>query len=215
VPTQAIPLALLSSLYPFGLAALLLLLSATRPRARAAVFFIGAAALLLVVGFLVVFVLRGAGVNKSRSQSTHYGLQLAIGLLFLVGAWVVAHRPPKPTSDQPSRVTKAVGGSGLLAVLFVGMAMYTPSPTYLAALEDVGASHVSSAEAAVWVVIVVALVLITIEIPILLYVLVPDWTVPKLKALDTWLSVNARTLLIGVLAVLGVWEVVAGIVGLV
>jgi hypothetical protein len=215
VPTQAIPLALLASLYPFGLAALLLLLTATRPRARAAAFFIGAAALLLGVGFLVVFVLRDAGVNKSSSQSTHYGLQLAIGLVFLLGAVVVAHRPPKPKSDQPSRVTKAVTGSGLLAAFLVGMAMYTPSPTYLAALEAVGAAHLSAAEAGIWVVTVVTLVLITIEIPILLYVFAPEWTIPKLKALDTWLSVNTRTLLIGVLAVLGVWEVVAGIVGLV
>jgi len=216
MPTQAIPLALLASLYPFGLAALLVLLSASRPRARALVFLVGAAALLLVVGFLVVFALRGAGLDQgsSSSQSTHYGLQVAIGALFLLGAWVFAHRQPKPKSDEPSRVTKAVAGAGLIAVFLVGMAMYTPSPTYLAALETVGSANLSSAEAAAWVVLVVVLVLITIEIPILLYVFAPGWTVPKLTALDEWLDVNGRRLFVVVLAALGVWEIVSGVVGL-
>jgi len=214
MPTQAIPLALLASLYPFGLAALLVLLRATRPKSRALVFLVGAATLLLIVGFLMVLVLQSTGSNGSSSSSTHYGLALALGVAFLVGAWVLAHRPAKPKSDQPSRVTKAASGSGLLAVFLVGMAMYTPSPTYLAALNEVAAAKLSTTAAAVWVLIVVLLVLITIEIPILLYVFAPDWTIPKLTALNAWLDVNSRTLFVVILAALGVWEIIAGLTGL-
>jgi hypothetical protein len=216
VPTQAIPLALLSSLYPFGLVALLLLFSAARPRARSVVFLIGAAVCLLTVGFLFVFVLRGAGVNQTSNSTPRYALRLAFGLLFLVGAWVLAHRPPKPKSadDQPSRVTNAVAGSGLLAVFVVGVAMYTPSPTYLAALDVVGGTKMSTADTIAWVVIVVLLVLITIEIPILLYLVAPGWTIPKLQAFNGWLERNGRTLLVYVLGVLGIWQVIDGLVGL-
>jgi Sap, sulfolipid-1-addressing protein len=215
VPVQAIPLALIASLYPFGLAALFLLLQATRPRARAGVFLIGAAVCTLAVGFLVVFVLRGAGVGDNSEQTPRYGLELAIGVAFLVGAWVLAHHVPKPKGDdQPSRITKVASGSGLLVVFVVGIAMYTPSPTYLAALEVVGSSKLSTAATSLWIIIVVLLLLITIEIPILLYWLAPGWTVPRLSAVNDWLARNGRNFFAIVLAVLGVWELSRGLVGL-
>ena len=42
MPVQAIPLALAASLYPLGLAAILLLAEAIRPRPKVGVFLIGA-----------------------------------------------------------------------------------------------------------------------------------------------------------------------------
>jgi hypothetical protein len=99
-------------------------------------------------------------------------------------------------------------------VFLVGLALYTPSPTYLSALQVVGTTKMSTAATAAWVVIVVALMLVTIELPFLLYLFAPGWTVPKLAALNKWLDRNGRTLLIAVLAVLGGWEVIDGLVGL-
>ena len=215
MPIQAIPLALLASLYPLGLAALFLLLQATRPLVRAWFFLAGAAVCTLTVGFLFVFVLRDARVNQSSEQTPRYGLELAIGVAFVVGAWVLAHHVPKPKSEaRPSRMTRAVAGSGILAVFVVGIAMYTPSPTYLAALEVVGSSKLSTASAAVWIIVVVVLLLVTIEVPILLYWLAPTWTVPRLSALNAWLARNGQNFFAIVLAVLGVWELIKGLVGL-
>ena len=216
MPTQAIPLALLSSLYPFGLVALFLLFGAARPRARSAVFLVGAAVCLLAVGFLFVFVLRGAGLANGSNSTPRYGVRLGLGVIFLVAAWLLAHRPAKEkaSDSQPSRVANAVAGSGLLAVFLVGVAMYTPSPTYLAALDDVGGTKMGTAATVAWVVIVVVLVLITIEVPIVLYFVAPGWTVPKLQALNGWLERNGRTLVVYVLAFLGVWQVIDGVVGL-
>jgi hypothetical protein len=216
VPVQAIPLALIASLFPFGLAVLFLLLEGTRPKVRAGVFLAGAAVCTLAVGFIFVFVLRGTGLNQGSEQTPRYGLELAIGVAFLVGAWVVAHHVPKPETDAgPSRVTRAIGGSGVLAVFVVGIALYTPSPSYLAALEVVGSSKLGVIAASVWIIIVVVLLLITIEVPILLYWLAPEWTVPKISELNAWLARNGRNVLAIVLAVLGIWEATRGIVGLV
>jgi hypothetical protein len=215
VPVEAIPLALIASLYPFGLAALLVLFQATRPRARAGVFLAGAAVCTLGVGFVFVFVLRDSGESQNSQQTPRYALELVIGAAFLIGAWIVAHHVPKPKTDNgPSRITKAASGSGLFAVFLVGIAMYTPSPTYLAALEAVSSSKLSATSASAWIVLVVLLLLITIEVPILLYWLAPGWTVPKLSLLNDWLARNGRKLFAVVLAVLGVWEVVGGLVGL-
>jgi hypothetical protein len=216
VPVEAIPLALISSLYPLGLAALLLLLEAPRPRPRSIAFLLGAAVCTLGIGLAVVFVLRGAQLQESANESARYGLRLVIGALLLMAAWVVAHRAPRrgKESGQPSRITRAVSGSGLVAVFLVGVAMYTPSPTYLTALQVVGTTRMSTAATVGWVVLVVFLVLLTIEAPIIVFLFSPGWATRKLGAFNGWLKRNGRTLLVVVLAVLGGWEVIDGLIGL-
>jgi len=68
VPVQAIPLALISSLYPLGLAAILVIARAQRPRPKESVFLAGALACTLAVGFVVVFALHGAGIGQSSQR---------------------------------------------------------------------------------------------------------------------------------------------------
>jgi hypothetical protein len=214
MPVQAIPLALIASVYPFGLAVLLLLLGATRPRARAVAFLAGAAVCVLAVGFVAAFALRGIQLGSPGNSTPRYVVRLAIGVLFLIAALVVARWPTKERQhDEPSRVSKAVAGTGLLAVFLTGIALYTPSPTYLAALDIVGSTDMSVVATVAWVLIVGSLVLITIEVPIVLYVVAPGWTVPKLDALEGWLRRNGRMLLVWVFLVLGIWQTIDGLVG--
>jgi len=213
MPVQAIPLALISSLYPLGLAAILLLAEAARPRPKVGVFLMGALVCTLTVGFVVVFALHGAGVGQSSQQSNQYGLRLAIGVVFMAAAVFLARRRPRPHSG-PSRVSRAASQGGLFAIFVVGVALYLPSPTYLSALQVVGTTKMSAAATAVWVVIVVALVLITVEVPVLLFLLAPGWTVPKLQAVNAWLDRNGHTLLVAVVGAIGLWEFLDGLVGL-
>ena len=213
MPVQAIPLALISSLYPLGLAAILLLAQTGRPRPKVGVFLIGALACTLTVGFVVVFVLHDAGIGQGSEQSDQYWLRLAIGVVFMAVAVFLARRPPRPNRG-PSRVSRAASQGGLFAIFVVGVALYLPSPTYLSALQVVGTTKMSDAATAIWVVIVVAIVLITVEVPVLLFLLAPDWTVPKLQAVKGWLDRNGRTLLVAVVGLIGLWEFIDGLVGL-
>ena len=213
MPVQAIPLALISSLYPLGLAAIVLLAETPRPRPRVGVFLIGALTCTLTVGFVVVFVLHDAGVGQSSQGSGQYWLRLVSGVAFMVAAVVLARRLPKPHTG-PSRVSRAADEGGLFAIFVVGIALYLPSPTYLAALEEVGSTKMSPAAAAVWVVIVVVLVLITVEVPVLLFLLAPGWTVPKLEAVNAWLDRHGHTLLVWVVGAIGLWLFIDGLLGL-
>jgi hypothetical protein len=213
VPVQAIPLALIASLYPLGLAAILVLAEAVRPRPKTGMFLFGALACTLAIGFVVVFALHGAGVGQSSQQSGQYGLRLAIGVVFLAAAVFLARRPPRRHSG-PSRVSRAASQGGLFAIFVVGLALYLPSPVYLSALQVVGTTKMSTAATAVWVVIVVALVLITVEVPVLLFLLAPAWTVPRLRAVNAWLDQNGHTLLVAVVGAIGLWEFIDGLVGL-
>jgi hypothetical protein len=213
MPVQAIPLALLASLYPLGLAAVLLFAEAVRPRPKEAMFVIGAAACTLAIGFVIVFAFHGAGVGQSSQQSDQYWVRLAAGVFFMAAAVFLARRKPRPHSG-PSRVSRAASSGGLFAVFVVGMALYLPSPFYLSALQVIGTTKMSTAAMVVWVVIAVALVLITIEVPVLLFLLAPGWTVPKLRAVNGWLGRNGRTLAVAVVGAIGLWEFLDGLVGL-
>jgi arginine exporter protein ArgO len=214
MPTQAIPLALTASLYPFGLAVLLLLAEAERYKGRVMVFLAGAAICTLAIGFAVVFALHGAGLGQQGEQSPRYGLRIGIGVAFVAVAVILARRPPKPKKSGESKVTRAAQKGGLIAVLAAGVLLYLPSPTYLSALQVVGSTKLSTAATVGWVFVVVAITLITIWVPALIIVLAPGWSKPKLAALNSWLSRNSRTLLIAVLAVLGTWQIIDGIIGL-
>ncbi len=213
MPVQAIPLALISSLYPLGLAAILLLAQTGRPRPKVGVFLIGALACTLTVGFVVVFVLHDAGVGQGSQQSDQYWLRLAIGVVFMAAAVFLARRRPRPHSG-PSRASRAASQGGLFAIFVVGVALYLPSPTYLSALQVVGTTKMSDAATAIWVIIVVAIVLITVEVPVLLFLLAPGWTVPKLQAVNAWLDRNGHALLVAVVGAIGLWEFLDGLVGL-
>ena len=272
MPVQAIPQALLASLYPLGLAMVLVLAAAKRPRAKAGAFLIGAAVCTLAVGFAVVFALHGAGLAHRGERPAHYGVRLAFGLLLMIAAVAVARWPAtrwgkaraeararakaeaeakaeadtkakaetgtkagastgaqaegspgnrpgliarvRASANQTDWVRRAKEG-GLIVVFLVGIAMYLPSPVYLSALERVGSSRLSVVALVGWVVLVAVLVLITIEVPILLFVFAPGWTIPKLRAVDTWIARHKRTLIVIVLAVLGAWETADGLIGLV
>lgn len=213
MPVQAIPLALVSSLYPLGLAAVLLLSKATGPRAKEAVFLAGAAVICLTVGFVVVLSREGTEPSQGGGSSGSYGLEVAIGVFFLAAAAMLARRPPKQ-HDGPSRITRAATEGGLVAVFVAGVVLYLPSPFYLSALNVTGTAGLSTTAAVLWVIAVAAINLLTVEVPVLLFLLAPAQTGPKLGAVTDWLDRNERTVLVVLLAVLGLWEVINGLAGL-
>ena len=214
MPVQAIPLALAASLYPLGIAALLLLTEAVRPRAKVVVFLAGAIACTLPLGFAVVFALHGAGLELDSKQTARDGLRLAIGGLLMLAALAIARRPPRP-HGEPSRVVRLAKEGGLRAVFVASIVLYVlPSPVYLAALQEVGTTKLSTVAMAVWTVIVVALVLITVEVPVLLFLRAPEWTVSRLQAVDAWLGRNGHNLLVAVVGLIGLWMFIDGLAGL-
>ena len=214
MPVQAIPLALAASLYPLGIAALLLLTEAVRPRAKVVVFLAGAIACTLPLGFAVVFALHGAGLELDSKETARSGLRLAIGVLLMLAALAIARRPPRP-AGEPSRVVRLAREGGLRAVFAAAIVLYVlPSPVYLAALQVVGTTKLSTTAMAIWVVIVVALVLNTVWVPVLLFLREPEWTVSRLQTVDAWLSRNGHTLLVAVVGLIGLWVFIDGLAGL-
>src|SRR6476660_2197369 len=147
MPVQAIPLALISSLYPLGLAAILVLVETVRPRPRVGVVLIGALACTLTVGFVVVFVLHDAGVGQGSQRSDQYVLRLVIGVVFMAAAVFLARRRTRQHSG-PSRVSRAARQGGRFVIVVVGVALYLPAPTYLFVFKDAATTEMNDAATA-------------------------------------------------------------------
>jgi hypothetical protein len=212
VPTQAIPLALTASLYPIGIAALLLLLASSRAKTASLAFIVGGAADLITIGILIVLFMEAVGLHQSSQATAHHGLQLGIGIALIVLALLISRRPPRP-AGSPSRVSALMNSPRILVILLLGVLLYTPSPAYLTAMQEIGASKIDTGEKVGWVVLCAACVLITVWLPYLCYLVAPRWTVPKLESMNAWLGVHGKQVIVGVLLIFGAYEVAAGLAG--
>jgi uncharacterized heparinase superfamily protein len=92
--------------------------------------------------------------------------------------------------------------------------VFTPSITFIAAIQVIATAEESLAVVALAAVLVVAVVVVLAWLPLLLYILAPDATTRTLKAIDGWLRDHGRTVLIAGLALGGIALVVDGALGL-
>jgi hypothetical protein len=208
---EALALAFVASIYPPGLLATILYLLTPRPRATSLAYYGGALTCTLIGGVVVTVVLRSAGLSNSSAQAARYGLRLAIGVALLVAALIVRRRP----QAGPASPSRAEARPSLPGAFAVGIALYTPSPTYLTSLQHVATAEASTAATTAAVILVAFIVLfLPIELPLLTYFVAPNWAQPRLNRLDTWVRVHTKGLIVGLLVFLGVYEVVNGLRGL-
>jgi hypothetical protein len=208
----AVPLALAACVYPPAIAVLIYYLSRDSAKRLVVAYYAGAFAMTWVIGIVGILVLTGTNVNPKQHPVPSAGLDIALGVAMLGGAFVVARRKrPEPKEEKPPK-QRRVGARG--AVL-LGVVMYTPSLFYLAAMKLVADAAPSAVAAVLSALILTLCVLLFIEIPIGLYLLFPDATDTKLKGFDAWLHRNIRTLLIWGFTVGGLYMLGTGIYRLV
>ncbi len=214
---QAAGLALLAALSPTALLVAAVYLGSARPRLTATFYLIGAVAMSLITGVVILVVLRAAHLNGSHDHTPRYGLRLGLGILLLAAAVVVARRkpkPPDPAKPASGIVNKLVANPAPLSALAVGLLIFAPGVTFLAALQVIATSNASDFLTGLAVIIVVVINVLLVWLPIVLHIVAPDRTTRYLTAFNGWLRAHGRTILIMVLVVVGLIMVGNGIYGL-
>ena len=209
-------MAIAVSLEPFRIGMTVLMLNRPRPILQLLAFLCGGFVMGTAVGLVVLFVLRPAVLG-----SAHFTLpkvQIVIGGVALLVAAVLATNLRLSRSDQPGRLSTqarrlANHRSPWIAVA-AGLGIALPSIDYLAALAVILASGSTTATqvAALLLFNVVAFALV--EIPLVAYLIAPDRTRRSMDALHGWLRSRRRRDVAGLLAVVGLILVAAGLVGL-
>jgi hypothetical protein len=212
---QATGLALLAALSPTALLIVAVYLGSARPRYTATLYLMGAVAMSLVTGVVILVVLRSAGLSRPEEHTPRYGLRLGIGVVFLVAGVIIARRKPRPTQAQQGFLYRLAANPAPFSAFLVGVLVFAPGATFLAALQVIATARASVQLTALAVIIVVVTNALLVWVPIILYALIPEATTRYLMAFNGWLRAYGRAVLAGVLMVVGGIMLGNGIYGLV
>jgi hypothetical protein len=212
--SQTLGFAFVAALYPVGLLAVSLLLATDRPMKLGLSFLAGAATSLFVVGILVITVLHGAGLNNGSSGGARGGFRVGLGTAMLVAAWLISRRPTRKGEKKEPSWQVRLRAARPAAVFLTGAILYSPSGSYLGAVQQIATSK-SGWAPALQLLVVVAIVLITVEIPLLAYALRPDATAQALRRAEGWIDRHGRQALVFGLVLIGGYLVIDGIVTIV
>ena len=214
---QAAGLALLSALSPTALLIAAIYLGSARPGLTSMFYLVGAVAMSLVMGVVVLLVLRSAGLNHPDQHAARYGLRLGLGIVLLAAAVFVAAR--KPRQPDPAKahglVSRMVAEPAPLSAFLVGLLVFAPGVTFIAALQVIATASAGPDLTSLAVILVVVINVLLVWLPIMLHLIAPTATERRLKAFNHWIRAHGTTVLIGVLIVAGGIMVFDGIYGLV
>jgi len=215
---QAAGLALLAALSPTALLVGAVYLGSARPRLVGTLYLAGAILMSLVMGIVVIVILRNVGLNLHRQHSARYGLRLGLGVLMLAAGAVLAKRKPKvPDPEKPKQglVSRMIANPAPGSAFVVGLLLFAPGVTFIAAVQVIATANVSNEESIVALIVVVVINAALVWLPLLLHLFAPGVTTRRLTAFNAWLRANGNKILIWVLLVGGAILIGNGIYGLV
>ncbi len=215
---QAAGLALLSALSPTALLIAAVYLGSARPGLTSFFYLAGAVLMSIVMGVVVLIALRSAGLN----HPDQHGPVTAFGLASVSCS---SRRPPSsrpaspgrpiPRSAQHGLVSRMVADPAPLSAFVVGLLVFAPGVTFIAALQVIATARAGPKVTALALLLVVVINVLLVWLPITLHLVAPHSTEKRLKAFNSWLRANGRTVLTGVLVVAGGIMVSDGIYGLI
>ena len=216
---EAAGFALLASISPTALVVMAVFLGSESPRRVAMTFAAGAIVMTITAAVASLFILRAVGLNLSVNHDPRYGLRLGLGVLALASAIVVSRRgrpAPGKQEQQPGGgvVGRLVAKTTPRAAFAVGLILFAPSATFLAAVQVIASANSGVLVTLVGILIVIALSAVAAWLPLLAYLTAPDTTRDMLKAVNEWLRTQGRALAVAALAIAGLALVVNGALGL-
>lgn len=207
-----IPLGLAGAVSPVLLTEQTLMLS--RGRREGWAFAIGAGSVLTV--FVAALVLFGRSIELPKAPHLSASLDIALGVLLLLLAFRIHSRTPDDDAkDEAAEPT----GMGLRAAVAFGCASMATNFTTLALLipgaKEIAASSINLAERAVAAAVLITLAAIPLWAPILLTVLAPGTATDVLGRIGGFIKSNGRRASVVLLAGIGAYLLIRGILRLV
>lgn len=213
------------ALNPVLLAIVLLTLASEHPKRMLGAYFAGAFTWSVGLGIGVVTVASDAEVFGGSSSQSRPIFDLIVGGLLLGGAFLNgtgrvsrfkarrAAAKPAPDPGKPSKppLNERLLSGGVSLAFFAGVVLNFPSVRYIAAMKEIVVAEVSKHEQVLAILLFNVLMLSPAIVPLALLSFRPEETKAAIARLDAWMHTNARVLITGVLAVLGIYLLIKGI----
>jgi hypothetical protein len=215
---QVAGFAVLAALSPAALLASAVFLGAANPRATTLVYLAGAIVMTAVVAAIVFAALRAGHLNRPHHHQPIYGLRLGLGLVIIAFGLVVrryyARHPRDPAKQDKGLMARLMSSPSPKSAFLVGVLVYSPSLTFIAAVQVVATSRDNTADSVLLLALIIAITVVLVWLPLLVHVFVPGHTSRMMTAFNSWLRAHGRTLLVIVLIGGGVVLALNGILGL-
>ncbi len=170
----------------------------------------------IVMGVIVLLAIHAGGLNHPHERQPRYGLRLGLGIVALGAAIFVARHKPRPPAPgkKPGLVARLGNRPAPLTALAAGVIVFTPSVSFIAAVQVIATARASTELIVAALALVVFIDVILVWLPLVLHLAAPEATTRTLKAFDGWLHAHGRAVGTAALAVAGVLLIVNGASGL-
>ena len=229
---QAAGFAVLAALSPTALLVIAVYLGSAQPRRTGSYYLAGAVLMSIITGVIILVALHAGGLSRPSERQPRYGLRLGLGVLALgASAFIMARRrrsadPGRQDSGKhdPGKQDPGKQGKGIVSrmianpspktAFIVGLLLFSPSVTFIAAIQAIATARASVELSALALAIVVILNVLLVWLPILTHLAFPDWTTRTLTAFNGWLRAHGQIVAAIVLAAAGAVLIVNGLTGL-
>jgi hypothetical protein len=215
---QAVGLALLAAISPTAAAVSAVFLSKANPQRIVLIYLTGAVVMTVIMAAVLFEVLQSGHLYQPAERQPRFGVRLGLGLaMLLAGAYLKRRGPKRP--DPAARkdkgiITRLTARPAPSTAFIVGLLVYTPSLTFIAAVQAVATSKQTLTASIVALVLVVVITVAFAWLPLILYLLSPHQTARLLLGFDGWLRSHGYVLTVGALLIGGIVLALNGALGL-
>jgi hypothetical protein len=219
-------LSLTAALNPTLVAVSTLMMLLPHPTRLMLGYLLGALMTSITLGLVIVFSLRSSGVVSTTKHTLGPAATLVLGLIALTIAFVLgtgrdhsvrerrkerkAARPDK----GPPRWQRAIGKGSARVTFAVGALLTLPGASYLAGLTGIEKLHYSTAATVLTVVLFNMIMLALLEVPLVSFLIAPEWTPAAIERAKAWIGRHARRFLTRFALVIGTLLVIKGVLQL-
>ena len=224
---QVILLSLAASLNPTLVAATTVMLLLPDPAKLMVGYLLGALMTSITLGLVIVFTLSSSGAVNTTENTLSPAADVALGGIALVAALVLssgrherraerrrAQKQSEPDKGPPRWQQELRKGSPRMTFV-VGALLTLPGAAYLAGLHDIHKLHYSTTATVLLVVGFNLVMLWLLEVPLVSFLVAPDWTPRAIDRAKVWVSRHAHALEVRGLTTLGALLIIKGIIGLI
>jgi Sap, sulfolipid-1-addressing protein len=218
-------LGLASALWPLLLVVVVIALNTSRPVRILGWFLVGGLLTTISIDTALVFALQGSSFLKGPKPSADGWVDIVVGVLALLAALVLhlgtegkgpRRFQPKPKSNEPSRSQEWIEGlverGATLSFVAGVVATILPAPFAIIAMKNIAELDISDAQAFALIVVFNLLMFIMVEVPLVGFLVAPEWARRTATGFNRWLGENLRAVAIYALAIAGSIELVRGVV---
>jgi len=211
-------LALASMIWPALIAAVAVAIASPQPVKLLSAFLAGALLTTVSVGLLVVFLLQGSSLFTGSHRTFGAGVYLVTGAAALFVAYVLRHGArrarPDPEPKRPGWSEQTLSRGAPLAFVVGIVLNVIPGVLPLVALKDIVELDYATGATVALIVGFYVVMFLPAEVPLVSYVVAPAETAQTVGTLRGWISRKARPIAVIVLAAIGIYLIVRGIVSL-